>query len=117
MGTQDPRFSGLGRQHSSTSTTSASSLIGSTPYPDLTNKQTYPFYPDRLDPAKITNPNPDNEVKWYYSNYNNEHLEPYVDPRGARDHIEAAKVLSSSSQTYHCNFSLVIVMLSLPTIF
>ena len=72
------------------------------------------FFPYRLDPAKITNPNPDNEVKWYYSNYNSENLEPYVDPRVPRDHIEAAKVHPSSSQTYHCNFSLVLVMLSLP---
>ena len=71
------------------------------------------FFPYRLDPAKITNPNPDNEVKWYYSNYNSENLEPYVDPRVPRDHIEAAKVHPSSSQTYHCNFSLVLVMLSL----
>ena len=113
--TSNPRFSGLGSQQSSQATTASALTGGSTPYP---------FYPDRqgLDPSKFpgSNPNPDNEVKWYYSNYNSENLDPYkdpdpyVDPRIPRDQ-EAAKVSpSSSSQTYHCNFSLVIVMLSLP---
>ena len=109
---------GLGSQQSSQATTASALTGGSTPYP---------FYPDRqgLDPSKFpgSNPNPDNEVKWYYSNYNSENLDPYkdpdpyVDPRIPRDQdiSEAAKVSpSSSSQTYHCNFSLVIVMLSLP---
>ena len=114
--TSNPRFSGLGSQQSSQATTASALTGGSTPYP---------FYPDRqgLDPSKFpgSNPNPDNEVKWYYSNYNSENLDPYkdpdpyVDPRIPRDQTEAAKVSpSSSSQTYHCNFSLVIVMLSLP---
>ena len=102
---------GLGSQQSSQATTVSALTGGSTPYP---------FYPDRqgLDPSKFpgSNPNPDNEVKWYYSNYNSENLEPYVDPRVPRDHIEAAKVHPSSSQTYHCNFSLVLVMLSLPVL-
>ena len=54
----------------------------------------YPFYPDRLDPAKVHG---NNEVKWYYSNYHTENVEPYVDPRFPRENSEAAKVHSSAS--------------------
>ena len=58
----------------------------------------YPFYPDRLDPkSKVHNGN--NEVKWYYSNYHTENVEPYVDPRFPRENSEAAKVHSSASSS------------------
>ena len=38
----------------------------------------YPFHPDRLDPAG-QQPNHDSDLKWYYGNYNNENLEPFVE--------------------------------------
>ena len=55
----------------------------------------YPFRPDRLDPR---GPQPhNNEVKWYYSNYNSEGLEPYIDPRIPREEDEAAHVQPSKA--------------------
>jgi hypothetical protein len=38
----------------------------------------YPFQPDRLDPAG-QQPEHDSDLKWYYGNYNNEDLEPFID--------------------------------------
>jgi len=48
---------------------------------------TYPFHPDRMDPASSPHAqgdSGDNSVNWYYSSYNNENTDPYVGPgRGA----------------------------------
>ena len=74
------------------------SVLGSTPYP---------FYPDRLDPGNNGN-HGNNEVKWYYSNYHSENLEPYVDPRFPRQDSEAAKV-QSSANTISINFILLCI--------
>ena len=97
--TSNPRFA-YGR-----STTTVGQQQPSTP--------AYPFYPDRLDPGKIK-PNSDNEVKWYYSNYNSDGLEPYVDPRHPRDqHVEAAKVQESTNSSQNIesyNFCFVILL-------
>ena len=38
----------------------------------------YPFHPDRLDPAG-QQPEHESDLKWYYGNYNNEDLEPFID--------------------------------------
>lgn len=70
----------------------------------------YPFYPDRLDPRN-TKPNHDNEVKWYYSNYHSENLEPFVDPRFPRE--EAAHVEPSSSVGRHFSNVFLVIFLSL----
>ena len=39
----------------------------------------YPFHPDRLDPG-AKKPGVDDEVKWYYNNYNSENVDPFVAP-------------------------------------
>ena len=70
----------------------------------------YPFYPDRRDPAQQGLG--DNEVKWYYSNYHSENLEPYIDPRLPRQDSEAAKVQSSAS-TLSLNLFLFIIAFAL----
>ena len=44
----------------------------------LTQTSPYPFHPDRLDPAG-QQPDHGSDLKWYYGNYNNEDLEPFVD--------------------------------------
>ena len=65
----------------------------------------YPFRPDRLDPKGLQPHN--NEVKWYYSNYNSEGLEPYIDPRVPREQDEAAHVqLSKAPSTLYSVFTL-----------
>ena len=40
----------------------------------------YPFHPDQLDPAAAndTAAASSNDVKWYYSNYNSENIDPFV---------------------------------------
>ena len=67
----------------------------------------YPFRPDRLDPKGLQPHN--NEVKWYYSNYNSEGLEPYIDPRVPREQDEAAHV--QLSQAPSINFSIFTVLI------
>ena len=68
----------------------------------------YPFRPDRLDPKGLQPHN--NEVKWYYSNYNSEGLEPYIDPRVPREQDEAAHVqLSKAPSTAYSVFTLFIL--------
>ena len=75
----------------------------------------YPFYPDRLDPGK-TKPAPDNEVKWYYSNYNSETLEPYIDPRVPRDH-ESANAQVKLDNSAAARFKISFLCLFIPLLF
>ena len=53
-----------------------------------TKESAYPFHPDQMDPASAAENGPDDsDVKWYYSNYNNENLDPFVSPsRGDPPH-------------------------------
>ena len=52
---------------------------GRFPVARASSSTSYPFHPDRLDPAKTPNAvGGDSSVDWYYSNYNND--EPFVGP-------------------------------------
>ena len=57
----------------------------------------YPFHPDQLDPvAAAENGKQEagkDDVKWYYSNYNSENLDPFVSPSRS----EQVPLSSSSS--------------------
>ncbi len=76
---------------------------------------TYSLYPDRLDPGNVNSPvSGNNEVKWYYSNYNSQNLEPFVAPRDSRlprDDVEAGHVTQASSASrfsFHSHLMLVL---------
>merc|ERR1712150_186487 len=53
------------------------------PTPDASGPS--PFHPDQMDPVSAVENRKDrnNEVKWYYSNYNSENINPYISPTRA----------------------------------
>ena len=53
------------------------------PTPDASGPS--PFHPDQMDPVSAVQNRNDqnNEVKWYYSNYNSENINPYISPSRA----------------------------------
>ena len=53
------------------------------PTPDASGAS--PFHPDQMDPVSAVENRNDknNEVKWYYSNYNSENINPYISPSRA----------------------------------
>ena len=72
----------------------------------------FPFHPDRFDPEATfpRNPNdPKNEaVNWYFSNYNSDNVDPFVDPQLA----EKRERSSSSSGKFIAANILSLVMTS-----
>ena len=63
------------------------------PTPDASGPS--PFHPDQMDPISAVENRKDqnNEVKWYYSNYNSDNINPYISPSRAN----TARDSSSSS--------------------
>ena len=69
-----------------------------------------PFHPDQMDPVSAVENRNDknNEVKWYYSNYNSENIDPYISP--SRANRAAGSTISSISHPYFKHFSLFTVL-------
>ena len=55
-----------------------------------------PFHPDQMDPVSAVENRNDqnNDVKWYYSNYNSENLNPYISPSKANGAIGLTSSIS-----------------------
>ena len=63
-----------------------------------TTSENYPFHPDQLDPAAaVDGGERNNDVKWYYSNYNNEDRNPFVSPSKAEPPSESSSDSTATS--------------------
>ena len=53
-----------------------------------------PFHPDQMDPVSAVENRGDvkNEVKWYYSNYNSDNVDPYVSPSQSKTGSAASSI-------------------------